>query len=235
MTTKTRPGAARARRSKAAPRETPSEQTVTGGRQRPRRRDPERKERILEVSAELISNRGYHSVGMADIGAAAGIVGSGIYRHFPSKSAVLAALLGKVMDNLEAAAAGIAAGYTDDRETLTALVRHHVQVTIADRPLMSVYHGETHNLAEDDLRRLRRMQRHYVEEWVSVVAPLRPDLADAEVRLTVHAAIGAIQSILFHNSGLPSERLAELLETAAHGCLGVPPAAGVAPWPPSRK
>jgi putative lipase involved disintegration of autophagic bodies len=89
---------------------------------------------------------------------------------------------------------------------------------------MSVYHGETHNLAEDDLRRLRRMQRRYLEEWVSVLAPVRPDLADAEVRLTVHAAIGAIQSILFHNSGLPSKRLAELLEAAAHACLGVPPA-----------
>jgi AcrR family transcriptional regulator len=210
---------------------TAAQQMATARRQRPRRRDPERKERILEVSAELISTRGYTAVGMADIGAAAGIVGSGIYRHFPSKSAILAALLGKVMDNLEAAAAGIAAGYTDDREAATALVRHHVRVTIADRALMSVYHGETHNLAEDDLRKLRRMQRHYIEEWVSVVTPLRPDLADAEVRLTVHAAIGAIQSILFHNSGLPPERLAELLEAAAHGCLGVPPAAGVASWP----
>ncbi len=88
-----------------------------------------------------------------------------------------------------------------------------------------------HSLDEDDLRRLRRMQRHYVEEWVAVVAPLRPDLADAEVRLTVDAAIGAIQSILFHNSGLATERLVELLDAMAHACLGVPAADGVAPWP----
>jgi hypothetical protein len=60
---------------------------------------------------------------------------------------------------------------------------------------------------------------------------LRPDLADSEVRLTVHAAIGAIQSILFHNSGLPQPRLVELLDTMAHSCLGVPPAGGVSPWP----
>jgi AcrR family transcriptional regulator len=197
---------------------------ATAGQQRPRRRDPERKERILEAAAELISSRGYTAVGMADIGAAAGIVGSGIYRHFPSKSAILAALLAKVMDSLEAVAASIADSATDDQEALTALVRHLVRVTIADRPLMSVYRGETHNLDEEDLRKLRRMQRHYIEEWVSVVAPLRPDLADAEVRMTVHAAIGAIHSILFHNSGLPPERLAELLAAAAHACLGVPPA-----------
>ena len=172
----------------------------------------------------MISSRGYTAVGMADIGAAAGIVGSGIYRHFPSKSAIIAALLAKVMDSLEAVAASIADSATDDQEALTALVRHLVRVTIADRPLMSVYRGETHNLDEEDLRKLRRMQRHYIEEWVSVVAPLRPDLADAEVRMTVHAAIGAIHSILFHNSGLSPERLAELLAAAAHACLGVPPA-----------
>ncbi len=199
--------------------------------QRPRRRDPDRKDRILEASAELIASRGYTAVSLAEIGAAAGIVGSGIYRHFPSKAAVLAALLAKVMDSLEAAAADIAATYDDDREALTALVRHHVRVTVIDQPLMGVYHSESHNLAEDDLRRLRRMQRHYVEEWVGVVAPLRPDLADAEVRLTVHAAIGAIQSILFHNSGLARERLVEMLDAMAHACLGVPAAEGVTAWP----
>ncbi|HVE24285.1 MAG TPA: hypothetical protein VNC22_02725, partial [Sporichthya sp.] len=77
----------------------------------------------------------------------------------------------------------------------------------------------------------RRAQRHYIEEWVAVVGPLRPDLTDAEVRLTVHAAIGAIQSILFHNLGVPTDRLVELLDQAAHACLGVPPAPGDPLWP----
>ena len=47
-----------------------------------RRRDPDRQERILAAAAELAAGRGYHAVGLADIGAQAGIVGSGIYRHF---------------------------------------------------------------------------------------------------------------------------------------------------------
>ena len=47
-----------------------------------RRRDPARKDRILAAAADLVARRGYHAVGMADIGAEAGIVGSGIYRHF---------------------------------------------------------------------------------------------------------------------------------------------------------
>ncbi len=45
-----------------------------------------------------------------------------------------------------------------------------------------------------------------------MLAPLRRDLADGELRLAVHAAVGAIQSTLFFRSGLEPERLAALLE-----------------------
>lgn len=86
-----------------------------------------------------------------------------------------------------------------------------------------VYHREIHNLPAEDRRRLRRLQRHYLEDWVHVLAPLRRDLADGELRLAVHAAIGAIQSTLFFRSGLAPERLAELLDAMAHACLGVIP------------
>ena len=41
---------------------------------------------------------------MADIGAEAGIVGSGIYRHFDSKTAILVAMADRVMDRLMAGA-----------------------------------------------------------------------------------------------------------------------------------
>lgn len=190
---------------------------------RGRRRDPTRKARILASAAELISRGGYHTVGMADIGTAAGIVGSGIYRHFESKGAILAVLLEQVMDQLGEAATTIVEAAADDRAAVTELVRNHVRVAIQDRRILQVYHREARNLPENDLRRLRRSQRHYVEEWVAVVAPLRTGLADAEVRVLVHAAIGSIQSILFHNSGLPVEQLSDLLGGAAHACLGVEP------------
>jgi AcrR family transcriptional regulator len=203
----------------------------TGG---PRRRDPTRKTRILAATAELISRSGYHAVGMADIGTAAGIVGSGIYRHFPSKGAILAALLEQVMDRLGDTASRIVESAENDREALAELVRHHVRVAIHDRRILQVYHREARNLPDDDLRRLRRAQRHYIEEWVAVVAPLRPDLPDAKVRVLVHAAIGSIQSILFHNSGLVEEQLTELLCGTAYACLGVDvaePARSAGPQP----
>jgi hypothetical protein len=62
----------------------------------------------------------------------------------------------------------------------------------------------------------------YLEEWVYVMDELRPDLGDAEARALVHAAVGAIQSVANYQSGLPGERLAEMITSAAHASLGVP-------------
>jgi AcrR family transcriptional regulator len=189
-----------------------------------RRRDPERRERILLAAARLAASRGFHTVGMAEIGAEAGIVGSGVYRHFDSKDAILLALLDRGMSRLEDGAAAVLARAGSDHETLTALVRDHIAVVVVEyRAEMAVYHREVHTLPEEDRRSLRRRQRHYVEDWVHALAPLRRDLADGELRLAVHAAVGAIQSTLFYRSGVPAERLSELLDTVAHACLGVEP------------
>jgi AcrR family transcriptional regulator len=188
-----------------------------------RQRDPERKQRILRAAAELGARRGFHAISMTDIGAAAGIVGSGIYRHFDSKTAIQVAMLDQVMDRLMARAVQIVSTSTSDRQALSELVNDHIEVALTDRDVLAIYHREVHTLPEEDRRRLRRLQRHYLEEWVHVLAPLRRDLSDGEVRLAVHAAIGAIQSILFFHSGLAEDLLTTQLAVMAHGCLGVPP------------
>ena len=191
---------------------------------RRRRRDPERRERILSAAARLAASRGFHTVGMAEIGAEAGIVGSGVYRHFDSKDGILLALLDRGMTRLEDGAAGVMAHGGSDHATLSALVRDHIAVVVVEyRAEMAVYHREVHTLPEEDRRSLRRRQRHYVEDWVHVLAPLRRDLADSELRVAVHAAVGAIQSTLFYRSGVPADRLSDLLDAVAHACLGVDP------------
>src|ERR1700736_3070626 len=196
-----------------------------GGSQRSprRRRDPDRKERILVAAAALGAQRGFDAISMADIGAEAGIVGSGVYRHFDSKTAILVAMADRVMDRLMTRAVEIISASPGDRECLSMLVRDHIEVALTDHDALAVYHREVRTLPEEERRRLSRSQRHYIEEWVHVLAPLRPDLADGEMRLAVHAAIGAIQSTLFFRSVLGHERLTELLEVMAHGCLGTTP------------
>jgi DNA phosphorothioation-dependent restriction protein DptG len=92
---------------------------------------------------------------------------------------------------------------------------------VALRALKGRHHREINNLPEEDRRRLRRKQRLYVEEWIHLLNELRPDLTDADARVIVHAAIGAIQSTLFHNSGMAGERLRGLLTETAWAVLGI--------------
>jgi AcrR family transcriptional regulator len=205
---------------------------MTTARTPRRRRDPDRKERILVAAASLGARHGFDAISMADIGAEAGIVGSGVYRHFGSKTAILVAMADRVMDRLLRREAEIVAAAGDAREALSLLVRDHIEVALTDRDALAVYHREVRTLPEGERRRLSRAQRRYIEEWVRLLVPLRPDLAEAEARLAVHAAIGAIQSTLFFRSGLPDGRLTDLLAEMAHACLGT--AAARRSGPPAR-
>lgn len=186
-----------------------------------RTRDPDRKDKILRAAADLVARNGFHSVSMADIGTEAGITGSGIYRHFDGKAAILVALFDGVIDDLRRQERDILARSTDRRQALEELIAGQVELVVGNRQLAQVYHNEIHNLPEEDRSRLRRKQRLYLEEWVHLVGELQPSLDDAEARTLVHAAIGAIQSPLFHNVGLPEDRLRPALTQAARAVLGL--------------
>lgn len=193
--------------------------TAAHGQDAPtRRRDPHRAERILDAAADLIARQGYHAVGMAEIGSAAGIVGSGIYRHFPSKSAVLVALFDRVLDPLTDGATRIVSTHPAE-DALRLLIDSHVAFALDQRRLLQVYHQELRHVGDADGRRLRQRQRRYLEEWVQVVSVVRADLGDGETRVVVRAAIGAIQSVLFHRSGLGRGPLSALLRGVAWSCL----------------
>lgn len=186
-----------------------------------RTRDPARRYRILAAAADLVARNGFNSVSMADIGAASGITGSAIYRHFDSKSAVLVELFDSAIDRLLEDAERTLDSGIGLEQALRELVEGQIEFVVGKREVAQVYHNEIHNLPEDDRRRLRRKQRLYLEEWVHLVDELRSDLDDGEARAVVHAAIGAIQSSLFHSVGLPIDRFRQILADSALAVLGV--------------
>src|ERR1700704_5221805 len=55
-----------------------------------------RREQILAAAAELFAHHGFHGVGIDDIGAAVGISGPALYRHFRSKDAMLGEMLNSI-------------------------------------------------------------------------------------------------------------------------------------------
>jgi AcrR family transcriptional regulator len=175
----------------------------------------------MTAAADLVARNGFHAVSIAQIGAAAGITGSGVYRHFESKSAVLVALFDRVIDELLREQQDILDTTTDLKKALDLSIAGQVEFVVGDRELAQVYYNEINNLPEEDRRRLRRKQRLYLEEWVHLVNERREDLTDTDARTIVHAVIGAIQSPLFHNTGLAEDRLRVVLTEAARAILGI--------------
>lgn len=185
-----------------------------------------RRERLLQAAASLFAERGYHAVGIDDIGAAAGITGPGVYRHFPSKRALLEALCDRAMTRMLDGARRLREEHQDPQSAVAALVDLHAQFAAGSRALIGVWLREQRALSDDVRRSLRRRQRQYELVWRAAAAPLRPDLDDAEVAALVSAVLALLNAAALTDAALPTDRLRELLQQAALAALRSPAPAG---------
>jgi AcrR family transcriptional regulator len=186
---------------------------------RTRLRSSVRRKELIAVAGNLFASRGYYAVTVDDIGEAVGLTGPALYRHFPSKEALLVAVFDEVIEQLTIRLRAIVSESPDPGTALLAIVRLHVEFAIEQRENVAVWRQEFQNLPETDRWRLRRAQRLYVEEWVHQVHELRPEFSDTEVRAAVHAAIGLLQSPSDFQSGLAPEDAVNLLMSMALAAL----------------
>lgn len=178
-----------------------------------------RREQVLDAATELFRTHGFHAVGIDEIGAAAGISGPGVYRHFPNKHSLLVAIFDGVVGELHAGAQRILASSPTDGDALRALVAFHTDFALADRSIIAVYYQEERSLPESDRRRIRYGQRAYVDEWVKLVRRLRRGTGGPEALALVHAAIAVIASTTMYQSTLDRRRLHALLVDRAQQVL----------------
>src|SRR6267143_1024544 len=86
---------------------------------------PPPRERILAAARELFYRRGIHAVGVDAIAEAAGTNKMTLYRHYASKDVLIAACLGELTREFDAAWDAIAAAHVGDPEgQLMAWLRH---------------------------------------------------------------------------------------------------------------
>ncbi|MDA8368586.1 MAG: TetR/AcrR family transcriptional regulator [Nocardiopsaceae bacterium] len=170
-----------------------------------------RRAAILHAAAGLFAERGFHGVSIEDLGRAVGTSGPALYRHFPGKEGLLTAMLLDVSERLAADGRQRVAAAADPRAALEALLRGHIAFALGEPALITVYDRELGNVPEPDRRRIRRLQRGYVEEWVAVLAELRPWSPPVTLRAAVHATFGLLNSTPHSAGGLPEEQMAELL------------------------
>lgn len=172
----------------------------------------ERRSALLAAAAQLFAERGFERVSLDDLGAAVGVSGPAVYRHFAGKQAVLAALLvdasAGLLDGARAVLAERDAGANADgefprdgeasirdaRASLRALVAFHVAFAVENPDVIRVQSADLESLADADRRTVRGLQRQYVELWVDVLEALHPNDARPLLRTRAHAAFGLMNS-----------------------------------------
>jgi len=179
-----------------------------------------RREEILRTAADLFASRGFHGVSVADLGAACGISGPALYKHFPSKDAVLADMLVSISEQLldegrrRVAAAGSAA------EALASLIEWHTDFALGNKSLIVVQDRDWSSLADEARERVRSLQRAYVDVWADQLRLRHPQLTAKEAQARVHATFGLLNSTP-HSAFLTRDEMVGVLTEMARSALTV--------------
>ncbi len=192
----------------------------------PSARGAARREAILTAAAQLFADRGYAAVGMDDIGAAAGVTGPAIYRHFGAKASVLTAVFDQVIDavaydRVELSAAPVSPA--EDAGRLRELIHKYAEAVCSRRRLMAVFVREVHHLPVDDRTLLDERQRVLVRRWRTLLGHAHPDWDVEQVRTAVHGAFGMLNAVGTFESPLPDDELARQMSELAISALQVNP------------
>jgi AcrR family transcriptional regulator len=148
----------------------------------------------LAAAEQLIAQRGFLAVRLEDIGAAAGISGPAIYRHFPNKEALLVELLVEVSTRLMNGAHAVVEAASDPTAAVVGLIEFHVDFALDEPDLIRIQDRDLANLPADAQRQVRRAQRRYVETWVAALRDFNPGLDEQAARVMAHAAFGLLNS-----------------------------------------
>lgn len=201
-----------------------------------------RRQQILSTAADLFAARGFHGVSMGDIGAAVGVSGPALYKHFAGKEDILGQCLLHASDQLlagarellsdggarsavgqpgvagvqpvEAAAGGAAAA----EAALEALIARHADFALDNPALIVVQEREWAALGAEAQAQVRKRQLAYVDVWCDALTPLRPDLSAPQARAAVQAAFGLLNSTP-HSARIGREAMHALLTSMARSAL----------------
>ena len=179
-----------------------------------------RRDEILATAAQLFAARGFHGVSVADIGAACGISGPALYKHFASKDAVLAEMLVEISERLLQVGRERSAAAPDAAAALAALVEWHVDFALRHRALIVVQDRDWESLPDDARERVRMLQRAYVDLWADRLCEAHEGRGRDTAQAMAHAAFGLINSTP-HSGLLPDARMRALLSRMAGAALEI--------------
>ncbi len=154
----------------------------------------DRRSQLIAAAERLVAERGFLAVRLEDIGAAAGVSGPAIYRHFPNKEALLVELLVGISTRLLAGATDVVARTSSPTAALDGLIDFHLDFAFGESDLIRIQDRDLGHLPAAAKRQVRKAQRQYVEIWVEVQRQLDGALDEADARLMAHAVFGLLNS-----------------------------------------
>lgn len=181
-----------------------------------------RRDQILGTAATLFARRGFHGVSVAEIGAACGVSGPALYKHFASKDQVLADMLVSISERLLDVGRERVAASTGPADAVRRLVGWHVDFALQHQALIIVQDRDWSSLADDARDRVRTLQRDYVDLWADQLRAIDTGLSPDAARARAHATFGLINSTP-HSGLLPEPDMRDLLGEMAVRALGVAP------------
>jgi len=106
----------------------------------------------------------------------------------------------------------------DPSKLLGELIAFQVDFALDNPSLITVQERNLGNLTDPDRRRVRALQRRYVEVWVQAIRDTTPDLGEPTARAAAHAVFGLINSTP-HSRYLGRDSMATVLRDMALGAL----------------
>ncbi len=176
-----------------------SDQTATAPATTDRGR--RRREAVLDAAAELFLDRGFHGTSVDDVGQAAGISGPGLYRHFPSKDALLMAVFDRIWRRLKPALD--AAEGEAPADALRTLLDAQLDLAFDQPAALVLLVRELRHLPDDYRDRAVRNHRRYLDGWAAALRASAPELDRDTARSVALAVHGLIDSTALHQQVLP--------------------------------
>ncbi|WP_309991656.1 TetR/AcrR family transcriptional regulator [Paenarthrobacter nitroguajacolicus] len=178
---------------------------------------------LLSAAAGLFAENGFSRVSLEDLGAAAGVSGPAVYRHFPGKQAVLGELLLSVSRDLLDGGLRVVSDAGTPTEALQELIRFQVDFALSNPDVIRVQDRDFSSLGDADQAEVRQLQRSYVETWVGVLARIHTDADVPGLRVRAHAAFGLINStphsVRHHGRKIAAKSARPILEQMAFAAL----------------
>ncbi|MFI9360488.1 TetR/AcrR family transcriptional regulator [Kitasatospora sp. NPDC053057] len=187
----------------------------------PQPRPQARREELLAAAVRLFHQRGFDNVSTDQLGAAVGISGPSVYRHFDSKAHLLAASLVRSRERLWHEVDGAIATAAGPRAALAAGLGAYVDFALRNGDYLGAMLSETERLDPPDRRVAVDFRRDFLRTWVGLLRQVRPEDDAVAARIRVHALFSLVNDGVRNPPHSARPDLGDCLRRLGRAVLGV--------------